>query len=318
MVARHASYSRAAEALHLTQPAVSLQVRQLERLAGLPLFEQIGRRLTLTDAGRELLRFANATADLQRDTRERLDALRGVQSGELRLSAVSTAKYFAPALLAAFTAKHPGITIRLTIGNRQEIVAGLANNEADLVIMGRPPRELDTVAAPIASHPLAIVASPTHPLARSRGLQLARLADQPFLIRENGSGTRASMERVFADRRASYRTAMEVSSNETIKQAVMAGMGLAFISLHTVGLELQTRKLVVLDVAGLPIVRQWFLIHRQGKQLSPAAAAFHAFLVAEGATLIERAVDLPLIRRLPRPRRAKGGAVSAAASARAP
>lgn len=316
MVARHASYSRAAEALHLTQPAVSLQVRQLERLAGLPLFEQIGRRLTLTDAGRELLRFANATADLQRDTRERLDALRGVQSGELRLSAVSTAKYFAPALLAAFTAKHPGITIRLTIGNRQEIVAGLANNEADLVIMGRPPRELDTVAAPIASHPLAIVASPTHPLARSRGLQLARLADQPFLIRENGSGTRASMERVFADRRASYRTAMEVSSNETIKQAVMAGMGLAFISLHTVGLELQTRKLVVLDVAGLPIVRQWFLIHRQGKQLSPASAAFHAFLVAEGAALIEHAVDLPPIRRLPR--RPKGGAVSAAASARAP
>jgi len=299
-VARHASFSRAAEELHLTQPAVSMQVRALERAAGLALFEHVGRKIALTAAGTALLRYANASADLLREAKETLDALKGVRIGTLSLSAVSTAKYFAPSLLAAFTHEYPGVRIRISIGNREEIVRELADNATDLVIMGRPPRELETVAEAVAPHPLAIIAAPTHPLARAKRVPLARLTGEPFLIREEGSGTRASMERVFGDRDLTFRTAMEVTSNETIKQAVIAGMGLAFISLHTVGLELQTNKLVVLDVRGLPIVRNWYVIHREGKRLPPSAQAFRAFLLRDGAGIIERAVGLPPIRPLRR------------------
>jgi len=299
-VAAQRSFSRAAAQLHLTQPAVSMQVKQLERRAGLPLFEQVGRRIEITAAGKELLRCANAAADLLRSAEESIDALKGVRTGSLTLSAVSTAKYFTPSLLAAFTKEHPGVSIKLSIGNREEIVAELSNNETDLVIMGRPPRELDTVAVPVASHPLGVVASPTHALANARRFPLRRLVNEPFLIREQGSGTRASMERVFRDRGVSYHSTMEASSNETIKQAVIAGMGISFISLHTVGLELQTGRLVVLDVAGLPILRDWYVIHGKDKRLSPAATALRAFLLRDGAPIIERAVGLPPLQRLPR------------------
>jgi DNA-binding transcriptional LysR family regulator len=292
-VAKHGSFSRAAAALHLTQPAVSMQMKALERSAGLPLYEQVGRRVRLTHAGNELLRYAGAAADLRREAQETMDALRGLRAGALTLSAVSTAKYFTPALLAAFTRVHPGVAIRFSVGNREQVVRELTNNETDLVIMGRPPRELETTAISIAPHPLAIIAAPGHPLAHAARLPLARLAAETFLIREQGSGTRASMEHVFRERGATYRSTMEVSSNETIKQAVMAGMGLSFISLHTVGLELQTGRLVVLDIVGLPIVRDWFVIHRRDKRLSPAAAAFRDFLLAQGAPIIGRAVGLP-------------------------
>jgi DNA-binding transcriptional LysR family regulator len=292
-VARNLSYSRAAEELHLTQPAVSMQVSALEQIAGLPLFEQVGRRIALTEAGERMLAYANASADLMRDARESLDARKGLRIGTLKLSAVSTAAYFAPALLAAYARQHPGITIRLSVGNREQMVHELANNETDLVIMGRAPPELATTSAPIAPHPLAIVAAPTHPLAGARRIPLKRLAEEPFLMREPGSGTRAAMERVFQEHGLTYRSTMEVSSNETIKQAVIAGMGISFLSLHTAGLELQAHKLVVLDVVGLPIVREWHVIHREDKRLSPAATAFRDFLKVEGAALIARAVDLP-------------------------
>jgi DNA-binding transcriptional LysR family regulator len=299
-VARQLSYSRAAEELHLTQPAVSMQVRALEEVAGLPLFEQVGRRIALTEAGERMLAYANASADLMREAREALDARKGLRIGTLKLSAVSTATYFAPALLAAYTRQHPGITIRLSVGNREQMVRELTNNETDLVIMGRPPPELTAASTPIAPHPLAIVAAPTHPLAGARRIPLRRLAEESFLMREPGSGTRTAMERVFQEQGLNYRSTMEVSSNETIKQAVIAGMGISFLSLHTAGLELQARKLVVLDVVGLPVVREWYVIHREDKRLSPAATAFRDFLKLEGATLIARAVDLPAVRGRPR------------------
>ena len=205
---------------------------------------------------------------------------------------MSTAKYFTPSLLRAFTPAFPEITIKFSVGNREEVIEQLAGNEIDLVIMGRPRRELDTEAVAFAKHPLVIIAAPDHPLAGKRRIQLRQLADENFLIREQGSGTRASMERVFRDRGATFRVSMEVSSNETIKQAVMAGMGISFISMHTISLELKAGKLVVLDIVGGPIMRDWYVIHLRDKHLSPVAAAFRSFLLERGAAIIRDEVGI--------------------------
>jgi DNA-binding transcriptional LysR family regulator len=289
-VARHLSVTSAANALHLTQPAVTLQVKELEETCGVPLLERMGRRIYLTEAGRELAACAASVTERLRETEERLDALRGLKRGLLKIGAVSTAKYFAPSLLAAFTPSYPGVSVRFSVGNREETIRDLAGNAIDLAIMGRPPREIETVAEPFAKHPLIIIAPPSHPLARKRRIPLKRLEGENFLIREEGSGTRASMERVFRQAQVAYRASMEASSNETIKQAVIAGMGISFISAHTVGLELKTGKLAALDVAGLPVLRDWYVIYRRQKQLSPIAAAFRAFVLAHGARIIEQAV----------------------------
>src|SRR6201994_293148 len=257
-VARHLSFTRAAQELHLTQPAVSQQVKLLEEEVGLPLFEKIGRKVQLAPAGAELLRYATQTIELMREATEALAAMRGLKRGVLKLGAVSTAKYFAPSLLSAFAPAYPEVQIKFDVGNREEIIKQMAANEIDLVIMGRPPRELETVAEPFAKHPLVLIASPRHPLASKHRIKLSQLATESFIIREEGSGTRASMERVFRDRGLPVQVSMEVSSNETIKQAVMADMGISFISSHTVGLELAAGKLVILDVVGLPLVRDWY------------------------------------------------------------
>lgn len=289
-VARKLSFSAAARELHLTQPAVSMQVRQLEEHAGLPLFERIGKKVHLTEAGAEVARCATAVTELLREAEESLAALRGARGGVLKIAVVSTAKYFAPTLLAAFNRAHPDVRIKLAVANREDVVRSLAANDVDIAIMGRPPRELATADEPFASHPHAIIAAPDHPLAGRRRIPLARLAGEHFLIREQGSGTRGAMERVFRERGAAFVAGMEMSSNETIKQAVMAGMGISFLSLHTVGLELAAGRLAVLDVVGLPVVRQWHVTHLRDKRLSPAARLFRDFLMAEGAALIERAV----------------------------
>jgi DNA-binding transcriptional LysR family regulator len=297
-VARNLSFTRAARELHLTQPAVSQQVKLLEQDIGLPLFEHIGRKVQLAPAGVELLSYANRALELLREAAESLAAMRGLKRGALKLGAVSTAKYFTPSLLSAFSLSYPEVTVKFTVGNRGEIVEQLAANEVDLVIMGRPPRELDTIAVPFAKHPLVIIAPPDHPLARRRRIRLRQLAAQQFILREEGSGTRASMEHIFREQGLTYRASMEMSSNETIKQAVMAGMGVSLISTHTIGLELATGKLAVLDVVGLPLVRDWYAIHLREKHLAPIAAAFRAFLLAQGADIIHKAVgEPPRIRR---------------------
>ena len=285
-VARHLSFTRAAQELHLTQPAVSQQVSLLEDEVGMPLFEQIGRKIRLAPAGMELLRYATQVTELLREAGETLAAMRGLKRGVLKLGAVSTAKYFAPTLLSAFAPAYPEVTIKFTVANREEIVKLLGANELDLVIMGRPPRELDTTAEPFARHPLVIIAAPDHPLTRRRHIPLKSLTRESFIIREQGSGTRASMEHVFRERAVPFRATMEVSSNETIKQAVMAGMGLSFISSHTIGLEAGAGKLAILDVAGLPVVRDWYVIHLREKILSPIAAAFRGYLLENGARVI--------------------------------
>ena len=301
-VARHLSFTRAARELHLTQPAVSQQMRLLEQEVGLPVIEQIGRQIRLAPAGLELLRYANQVTELLREAGESIAAMRGLKRGLLKLGAVSTAKYFAPALLSAFTPEYPEVNIKFTVGNRGEIVRLLAANELDLVIMGRPPAELATAAAPFAPHPSVIIAAPEHPLVARRRIPLAALAAEAFLVREEGSGTRASMERLFAEQRVPFRALMEVSSNETIKQAVMAGMGLSFISEHAIGLELAVGCLVRLRVAGTPVLRQWHLVRRAEKKLLPLAEAFIAFLRKEGARLIRSefpGAALPAGRRRP-------------------
>jgi DNA-binding transcriptional LysR family regulator len=299
-VARNLSFTRAARELHLTQPAVSQQVKLLEAEVGMPLFEQIGRKVHLAPAGVELLRYTDQAMELLRQANESLSAMRGLKRGVLKLGAVSTAKYFAPSLLAAFKPAYPEVTIQFAVGNREEIIRQLAANEIDLVIMGRPPRELETVAEPFAKHPLVLIASPRHPLASKHRIKLGQLATEHFLIREEGSGTRASMERVFRERGVPIQVSMEVSSNETIKQAVMADMGVSFISSHTVGLELAAGKLVLLDVVGLPIVRDWYVIHLRDKRLAPIPTAFRTFLLEHGARIIHKAVG----ESAPRARRA--------------
>jgi LysR family transcriptional regulator, low CO2-responsive transcriptional regulator len=292
-VARHLSFTRAAHELHLTQPAVSQQMKLLEREVGLPLFEHAGRRVTLAPAGTELLAYVNQAIAALREAGESLAAMRGQRGGVLRLGAVSTARYLAPALLSAFRARHPEVTIKLTVANRGEIIRQLSANETDVVIMGRPPRELDTLATAFARHPLVIIAGPAHRLCARRHIPLQDLAGESFLIREEGSGTRASMEHVFREGGVPIRVLMEIGSNETIKELVIAGMGLSFLSAHTVGREVSCGQLAVLDVVGLPIVRDWFVIHLRGQPLAQAAAAFRAFLLEQGSQIVSEAAGGP-------------------------
>ena len=298
-VARHLSFSRAADELHLTQPAVSMQVRSLEEAAGLPLTEQVGKKIFLTEAGGELARHARVVAQQLREAEEALAAMKGLRGGLLNIAAVSTAKYFVPRLLAAFRDNHPEVELRLGVHNREAIVQQLADNEIDLAIMGRPPQEIETVSEPFADNPLVFIAAPDHPLARLKRIEPQRLAKEIFLLREPGSGTRAAMERFLSEHGVVPQRSVEMTSNETIKQAVMAGMGISFISERTIALELATRNIARLNVAGTPLKRQWHVVHRAEKRLLPAAEAFRLFLLKESGRLI----DSPL----------KGGAQPSAA-----
>jgi len=286
--ARALSFSRAADVLHLTQPAVSMQIRQLEHFAGVPLFERTGRRLHLTDAGEELVLHARAVLRALEEADERFAAMKGLHGGRVRLAVVSTAKYFAPRLIARFAQAHPGVQVRLQVDNREAVVRTLAANDVDLALMGRPPGELDLVAVPFADHPHVIIAPHDHPLARRRRVDIEALAAEVFLVREAGSGTRTAMERFFQERGVALRVGMEMPSNETIKQAVMAGLGLSFISMHTIALELAAGALAVVHAPGLPVVRQWYVLHRAEKRLSPAAEAFKAFVLRHGRAFLDR------------------------------
>jgi DNA-binding transcriptional LysR family regulator len=286
--ARGLSFSRTSEELHLTQPAVSMQIKQLEHTAGLPLFERVGKKLFLTQAGQEVQRCAQQVIAALRDADASLAALKGMRGGKITIGVVSTAKYFAPKLLAAFAQRHPDVDLKLVVNNREAVIAQLTENEVDLAVMGTPPRQLDTVAAPFAKHPLVVIASPQHPLAQRKRIPLSLLEKETFLVREPGSGTRSAMERFFSERGIKLRVGMEMSSNETIKQAVMAGMGVSFLSQHTIGLEVATGQLVILRVEGLPVVRQWYVVHRAEKRLLPAAEAFKAFMLKEGTEFLKQ------------------------------
>lgn len=279
-VARHCSVSRAAAELHLTQPAVSMQLRQIERQIGVPLLEQVGRRLFLTEAGEELRRHAQRIAAQLDDLKNALAHLRGLESGQLRLAVVSTANYFVSRLLADFNRRYPGIRVSLQVANREAVIGALAENRTDLAITGQPPESVDVVAQHFMDNPLVVIAAPTHRLAGADAIALRELEREPLVVREPGSGTRAAMERHFAAHNVNYRTVSELSSNEAIKQAVQAGLGLGVVSAQTLELELETGRLAVLPVESFPILRHWYIVHRTQKRLSSAAQAFRAHLLA--------------------------------------
>lgn len=292
-VARHLNYTRAADEMYLSQPAVSMQIRQLEDAVGLPLFERLGRKIHLTEAGRELYYYAQAIDRQLKEAEEVLAALKGLNKGRLAVSVASTANYFATRLLAAFKREFEGVAVSLDVTNRRTLLRQLEHNEVDLVIMGRPPEDADLVAEPFMDNPLVVIAPAGHPLAGQCDIPMARLADEPFVVRERGSGTRIAMEKSFAEQGRSLKTGMEMTSNEAIKQAVEAGLGLGIVSLHTLELELATGRLAVLDVEGFPIMRQWHVVHRREKRLSPIAVAFRDFVFREAPRFVRLPQGLP-------------------------
>jgi DNA-binding transcriptional LysR family regulator len=260
-----------------------MQVKELEAAVGLPLFERSGRQVSLTTAGEYLLLHARRMLAVLKDAEDAMARLKHVQVGRLDVGLVSTAKYFVPRLLVRFREQHPGIELRLQVSsNREQLVALLRGNEIDLAIMGRPPRELATRAEAFAAHPQVFVAPPDHPLLKMPAVSASALELEPFIVREPGSGTRKHMEDFFAAQRIAPPVAMEMPSNESIKQAVMAGMGLSFLSLHTIGLEVRSGLLGILKVQGTPILRSWNVVHLSGRTLSPAAEALRYFVLEHG------------------------------------
>lgn len=296
-VARHLSFSRAAQALHLTPPAVTMQIKELEADVGLPLFERSGRAVSLTTPGEYMLVYARRLLATLKDAEDAAARLKHVEAGTLTIGMVSTAKYFLPGLLAEFRREHAGVEIRLAEGNRERLVQMLQANDVDIAVMGRPPRELATRAEPFAAHPHVFVAPLDHPLLKEGGTPSSEaLRPFAFIVREQGSGTRAALEKFLEQARLEPHVAMEMGSNETIKQAVMAGMGISFLSLHTLQLELDHGLLALLPVQGSPVVRAWNVVHTLSKVLSPAAEAFRYFVLERGESyLAERfSAHLPL------------------------
>lgn len=287
------SFAAAAEALHVTPPAVTAQMKLLEEEVGLALFERDPTGLVPTAAGQEILDAARRIERVLHDARETIDAMRSPDGGRVTVGVVSTAKYFAPRLLAAFAREHPRVELELVVGNRSDVVARFEAGDFDLSIMGRPPETVALESAPIGEHPHVVVAAPDDPLVTAGRLAPERLADRTFLVREAGSGTRTLMESFLARAGIAPRIGMEIGSNETIKQAVMAGLGLTFISAHTVAAEIEDRRLAVLDVEGLPMWRRWYVVRLARKRPLPASRALIDFVTARGAEFLPRIPGLP-------------------------
>jgi len=280
------SVTAAAQRLNVSPPAVTLQMQLLQELAGLPLIERAAALTGPTDAGAEILRAVEQIETILADCSAGLAALAGSRRGTVSVGVISTAKYFAPRVLGAFVRSHPGIELKITIGNRAEMLEGLQRHEIDLAVMGRPPEDLEVDINVIGDNPHVIIAPPDHPLLREGPIAPTRLADEIFLVREPGSGTRVLMERFFAETGLAPRIGMQIGSNETIKQAVIAGLGIAFISGHTIDSALVTHSLAILDVEGLPIIRKWCVVHLRQRRLMPAAISIRDFFVGEGRSYL--------------------------------
>lgn len=285
-VAKTGRIINAANELGVTPPAVSLQLKLVEEAAGLPLFERSKGGMRPTDAGCQLLEAAQRVAASMRECGEALKAIRGLGGGCVSVGLVSTAKYFAPRALAAFTKQHPGIELRLLVGNRQQTLEALARLDIDIAITGYPPEALPVDKQIIGDHPHIIIAPPDHRLMARRRIKLRDLGSETFVVREPGSGTRLLMERFFDQAGIRPRIGMEVDSNETIKQAVMAGLGIAFISAHTVAAEVQWRRLGVLNTVGTPVIRKWYAVKHSQKRLLPSAAGMWDFLVSDAGRFL--------------------------------
>ena len=277
-VAHHGSFARAAEALHLSPPTLSLQVKQLSETVGQPLFEQLGKKIYLTAVGQTLAAACQDIESRMERLSQDLAALQGVERGSLKIAILTTVQYTVPKLLGGFCAAHPGIEVAMFVGNRENLLQRLGQNQDDLYIMGQPPEQMDVVCENFADNPLVLVAPPEHSLVRQRNIPPLRLVDEPFILREPGSGTRLTAEKFFASHGVALKNRLEVGSNEAIKQTVAGGLGLAVVSATTVVLELALKELVLLDVQGFPLIRRWQVVYPTGKRLSAAATAFKAWL----------------------------------------
>ncbi len=297
-VARSGSFSRASETLHLTQPAVSMQIKQLEHLLDMPLFEHAGKKIRLTEAGEETLRSAQFVFRELTNLEQTLASLKGLKGGMLTVSAVSTASVLAARLMAVFRQQNPEVRVSLNVINRETLLKHLSENISELALMGTPPLGHHLSAQPFMENPLVIIAAANHPLAAQRAIPLERLIEEPLVVREPASGTRNALENFILDHHLPFRPAMEMNKNEAIKQAVEAGLGVGLVSQHTVQAELASGQLCILDVKGFPLKRQWYLVQREGKRLSPAAQAF-AELVLTQSSMVLSAYP----KRAPRPGR---------------
>ncbi|HEV8692305.1 MAG TPA: LysR substrate-binding domain-containing protein [Ideonella sp.] len=278
-VVRQGSVQRAAEQLHLTPPAVSMQLKELESQVGLPLFDRSGRRLSLSTAGEYFVVYARRLLSTLKEAQDAMARFTGVESGLLTIGMVSSSKYFLPQLLAQFHAEHPAVAVRLRLGNREQLVALMQANEVDMSVMGRAPKDWPNRAEPFAAHPHVLVTAPNHPFARAESVPAAALAREGFIVREQGSGTRAALEEFLAAHHLQPMFIMELPSDEAIKQAVMAGLGVSLVSLHTIGLEWRNGLISSPSVEGLPLMRRWQLVAAAAKVLSPAAEAFRYFML---------------------------------------
>lgn len=288
-VARCESFSRASSELHLSQPAVSMQIKQLEATIGIPLFEYMGKCIHLTEAGAAVLQAGQVIERELSNLEQVLASMQGLKGGTLTVSAASTASIFAARLLALFRTMHPDVRISLNVVNREMLLQHLASNSIDLALMGQPPEGCNLVAQAFMDNPLVVIAATDHALASEANIPLERLLDEPLIGREQGSGTRGALEKYFNEQGYTFQAAMEMNKNEAIKHAVEAGLGLGVVSLHTIRAEIASGQLCVLDVKGFPLKRQWYLVQRESKRLSPAASAF-AQLVLEETTQFQEAM----------------------------
>ena len=280
-VARNGSFTRAAEELFITQPTVSSQVKQLTKAIGLPLFEQIGKSLYLTDAGKELLSACQDIFERLGNFEMKIADLKGTKQGQLNLAVITTAKYFVPRLLGSFCQQYPGIDVALKVTNHQEIQQRMLENKDDLYIVSNPHRDIDLKSQPFLNNPLVVVARKDHPLASKRNLDLQELNGQSFIMREQGSGTREAILELFAQYDISVKVKLELGSNEAIKQAIYGGLGISILSEHCLISEGMSGELTVLNFQHFPIKRRWFVTHLAGKKLSVIAETFFDYLLEE-------------------------------------
>jgi DNA-binding transcriptional LysR family regulator len=287
-VARLKSFSGAAEEMHVSQPTVSKQIKSLHEAIGLPLLEQIGKKVFLTDAGNELYATCAEWLNTWGRFEQTIADLKGMKQGKLTIAAVTTTKYFMPRLLGPFCAQYPGIDISLEVLNRDRLLERMARNEDDLYIMGVPPEGMDVDAEPFLDNPLVVLAPASHPLAQRKRIPFKALGNETFLMRERGSGTRMTIERLFAERNTPLNVKMELGSNEAIKQAIAGGLGLAVLSQSTLSLEPMRSELTILDVQGFPLMRAWYMVRPKGKPSSVVVQTFREFLREHVELLVPR------------------------------
>jgi LysR family transcriptional regulator, low CO2-responsive transcriptional regulator len=291
-IAEHGTVTAAAKRLNLSPSAISITLKQVEADLGLKLFERTDVGFLPTDAGKEVIMAEARIASVLGELAETTSALKGGRIGHVSFAVVSTAKYFAPFLLSTFEKRHPRIEMSLTVGNRGEVLSRLADYRVDLALIGRPPQDIDVVMQEIGPHPHVVIAEPTHPLASRRHIPASSLSRETMLVREVGSGTRLLTERLLSELGAAPKLGMEISSNETIKQAVMAGLGISLLSYHTVAHEVEEGRLAILRVEGTPVIRKWYIVRNKRKSLLPSGQALWNFIEAEGASY------LPMLKRL--------------------